>query len=179
MTAPVSAPEAGEDRPPTPGVAVQPLDASHDVEAAALLAGCATVGRSSAGRDVLAAARNDPESAISGAVLGGTLIAVCLTRKVPMAVEVTHLAVAEDHRRRGHGRACLQDALRRAGKRPLVAESDEATLPFFRACGFKPVGRRTRPDGTVRYRLGWHAPPAHPPARLAGPRPGPGTGDDR
>ncbi|MGB3329397.1 MAG: hypothetical protein WBA46_10615, partial [Thermomicrobiales bacterium] len=52
----------------------------------------------------------------------------------------------------------LTDALRRSGKRPLTAETDEDGLPFYKACGFKLVGRRVHPSGTVRYRIGWHAP---------------------
>jgi hypothetical protein len=39
-----------------------------------------------------------------------------------------------------------------------VAETDEDGLGFYKACGFKLVGRRTHPSGTFRYRVGWHAP---------------------
>ena len=57
---------------------------------------------------------------------------------------------------------CLHDALLRSGKRPLVIGVDEAALPFAKAVGFKMVGRLKRPDGTVRYRMGWHAPMPQP-----------------
>ena len=172
----MSAPNAGralaDDTPRTPSAAVHPLDPARDEEAAAILAACTPDGTTAAGRALLAAARRDPDSTITGVVEGGTLVAVCVTRKVSMAVEVAHLAVADGRRRQGHGRACLQDALRRAGKRPLVAETDEAGLPFYRACGFKLVGRRKAPGGGARYRLGWHAPTAHPPGPMAPGRPG-------
>jgi ribosomal protein S18 acetylase RimI-like enzyme len=86
------------------------------------------------------------------------LVAVYATKKISMALEVVALAVAENRRRQGHGRACLRDALRRAGRRPLVVETDDEGLPFYKAVGLKVVGRRKGPGGTPRYRLGWHAP---------------------
>jgi len=154
--------------PQTPDAPVHPLDPARDEEAALILAACTPEGTAAAGRGLLAAARFDPDNTVTGLVQDDALLAVCVTHKAPMSVEVTHLVVADGHRRRGHGRACLQDALRRAGKRPLVADTDEAGLPFYRARGFKLVGRRKAPDGSARYRLGWHAPAAHPPTRLAG-----------
>ena len=90
--------------------------------------------------------------------LGEELVAVKVPRKEGLIVELTHLAVAENHRRKGYGRACIMDLLRRLGKRPLVVETDEETMGFYQASGFKLVGRRRRPDGTFRYRLGLHAP---------------------
>ncbi len=147
---------------PALGVAIHPLDPTRDAEAAAILAACTLDGTPEAGRAVLADARCDPERDIYGLAVGDTLVAVCVTRKAPLSVEITHLAVAGARRRQGYGRACLQDALRRAGKRPLVVETDEAGLGFYRACGFKLVGRRRHPSGAARYRLGWHAPAARP-----------------
>lgn len=138
--------------------------------AGALLAAATGAGTPEAGAAVLAEARTDPHRHVYGLVVDQTLVAVYATAKRGLATEVTHLAVRQDARRQGHGRACLVDALRRAGKRPLVAETDEAGLGFYRACGFKLVGKRRHPDGAVRYRLGWHAPrpqPAHGPSREA------------
>jgi ribosomal protein S18 acetylase RimI-like enzyme len=112
---------------------------------------------------LLAAAREDPESEVYGLTVKGELVAAYVLKKIPLSLEVTALAVAPAHRRQGHGRACLTDALRRAGKRPLVVETDEAGLPFYKAVGFKVVGRRKGPGGTPRYRLGWHAPRLRPP----------------
>ena len=147
---------------PATGNAVGPLDPTHDEAAAAILAACTVEGTVDAGRALLAAARQDPDSEVYGLTVHGELVAVSVLKKIPMSLEVAALAVAEGHRRRGHGGACLTDALRRAGKRPLVVETDEAGLGFYRACGFKLVGRRRHPSGVARYRLGWHAPAAHP-----------------
>lgn len=107
---------------------------------------------------IIAEARSDPGSAVYGLTVDGELAAVYILRKVTMMNEIACLAVAEGHRRRGHGRACLYDALLRSGRRPLVVETDDEAVGFYRACGFKLVGKRKRPDGMVRYRLGWHAP---------------------
>ena len=43
-----------------------------------------------------------------------------------------------------------------------MVEADETGFAFYKAIGFKMVGKRKRPDGTVRYRLGWHAPMPSP-----------------
>jgi ribosomal protein S18 acetylase RimI-like enzyme len=147
---------------PAAGNVVRALDPARDEAAAAILATCTFEGTVEAGRAILRAARADEASEVYGLTVRGDLVAVQILKKIPMSLEVTALAVAEGHRRQGHGRACLTDALRRAGKRPLVAESDEAGLPFYKAVGFKLVGRRTGPGGTPRYRLGWHAPTPKP-----------------
>jgi GNAT superfamily N-acetyltransferase len=78
-----------------------------------------------------------------------------------MANDLALIVVAPERRMRGIGRSLLQDALRRSGKRPLAAQTPEVVLPFFRACGFKLVGRRAQPSGEVWFRVGWHAPGAH------------------
>jgi hypothetical protein len=64
---------------------------------------------------------------------------------------------------------CLYDALLRSGKRPVVVECDERCFPFFRAVGFKLVGKRKTADGSARYRLGWHAPRPKAPGEPEGP----------
>jgi ribosomal protein S18 acetylase RimI-like enzyme len=157
--------DAGEGVSLTPatGAAVRALDRTQDEAAAAILVDCTLEGTVEAGRALLAAACEDPESEVYGLTVHGELVAVYVLKKIPLSLEVTALAVAEAHRRQGHGRSCLTDALRRAGKRPLVAETDEAGLPFYKAVGFKVVGRRKGPGGTPRYRLGWHAPRLRPP----------------
>ncbi|CAA9552144.1 MAG: hypothetical protein AVDCRST_MAG19-908 [uncultured Thermomicrobiales bacterium] len=165
------------DRPaatdPAPPVEVErdesiaPLDPAADGGAVAILAAATGEGSVEAGAAALSAARNDPETEIFGRLVDGVLVAVYALRSVPMAREVAWLAVAPDHRRRGHGRACLKDALRRAAKRPLVAETDGDALGFYQAVGFKLVGKRRHPGGTLRYRLGWHAPRP----QITGPQP--------
>lgn len=159
---------------PAPVSQPQPLDPAHDGVAAALLAACPGGGTAA-----VAALRADPAASLYGRFDGDEPVAVYALRKVGLTTEVTHLAVAAAHRGRGHGRACLADALTLAGPRPLVAETDDAGLGFHRACGFKLVGKRRGPDGTTRYRMGAHAPrpAAGPqPLRLTAPRPAPATG---
>ena len=153
---------------PALGGAVRALDPSRDAAAAAILAGCTFEGTDEAGRALLAAARADADSEVYGLSVDDELVAVIILKKIPLSMEVTALAVAPAHRRRGHGRACLSAALRRAGRRPLVVETDDAGLPFYKACGFKLVGRRKGPGGMPRYRLGWHAPTLRPPKLQSG-----------
>lgn len=142
----------------------QPLDPTWDEVAGALLAPCTPEGTAERGRLLLAEARNDPNNTVHGLIVDDELIAVYILRRVSMANEVAAIAVAPDRCRRGHGRACLQDALRRSGRRPLIVDTDDRTLGFYQACGFKLIGRRTGPDETVRHRLGWHAPRPGPAA---------------
>lgn len=143
---------------PSLGGAVRPLDPAHDISAAAILAASTIAGTTEAGLIVLQRARSDEASAIFGVTVGDDVVAVYITRKIPLSIEVTALAVAVGHRGRGYGRACMTDALRGAGKFPLVVETDDDALGFYKTCGFKLVGRRISPEGRVRYRLGWHAP---------------------
>jgi GNAT superfamily N-acetyltransferase len=89
------------------------------------------------------------------------LVGVYALRRDGLANNLAAIAVRPDRQRRGIGRLLLQDALRRSGKRPLAAQTPEATLGFFKACGFKLVGRRVQPSGAVHFRVGWHAPGAH------------------
>ena len=152
-----SPPERGPAIPDGPRSFIA-LAPAHDDQAASILAPCTPDGNAA----TLAALRADPDTALYGAFAGDDLVALYALRTPGLTVELTLLVVAPAHRRRGHGRACLDDALRRAGKRPLVAETDAATLPFYTAAGFKLVGKRRHPSGALRYRLGWHAPRPSP-----------------
>lgn len=143
---------------PGSGFEIHPLPASRDAEAAAILAPATGAGTPEAAQAVLDEVRAGGADRVFGGTLRGELVGVYGLRRDGMANEVAIIAVAEGHRRRGIGRLLLQDALRRSGKRPLVAETDEEGLPFYKACGFKLVGRRKHPSGTFRYRVGWHAP---------------------
>jgi ribosomal protein S18 acetylase RimI-like enzyme len=143
---------------PPSGSVVRPLDPGLDEAAAEILATATETGTVEAAVALIAASRADEGSAISGLTTDGRLVAVCITRRIPLSLEVAAIAVAPGDRRRGHGRACLQDALRRAGRLPLVVESPEDAVGFFKACGFKIVSRRVSPGGKPRFKLGWHAP---------------------
>jgi GNAT superfamily N-acetyltransferase len=139
---------------PVSPAAFQPLDPARDAEVAAWLgdARLATV----------AALRAEPDVDLIALTADGELVAAYALRRVKLMNELPLVVVTPGRRRQGFGRACLQDALRRSGKRPLVAEADEAARPFYLAVGFKLVGKRKDAAGTWRYRLGWHAPrPGH------------------
>lgn len=112
-------------------------------------------------RALLKAIEARAKAVVFGAFHGGTLIAIYALAKDGMANDLATIVVDPGHRRQGIGRMLLRDALRRSGKRPLVAQTPEAILPFFKACGFKMVGRRVQPSGEVQFRVGWHAPGAH------------------
>lgn len=137
---------------------IRVLPAHADAEAAAILAPATGQGTPEAAASAIADLRGDAGAAICGAYVDRTLVGAYGIKRDGMANTVALIAVAPDHRMRGIGRAMLTDALRRSGKRPLTAETDAEGLPFYKACGFKLVGRRVHPSGTVRYRIGWHAP---------------------
>jgi ribosomal protein S18 acetylase RimI-like enzyme len=101
---------------------------------------------------------------LNGVVVGGYLMV-----GIPMANEIVLLAINPEYRFRGFGRMCCMDALFRSGKRPLVLTANDASVGFAKAVGFKLVGKRKQPDGTVLTRLGWHAPrPKNDPNAPAG-----------
>jgi hypothetical protein len=80
-------------------------------------------------------------------------------RSWPASLDAEAAAILADSTGEGSseaGQRAIDEA--RSGRRPLVAETDEEGLGFYKACGFKMVGRRKHPSGAVRYRIGWHAP---------------------
>ncbi len=143
---------------PPSGKSIRLLDPGLDEAAADILAPATEEGTAEAAASLIAASRADEGSAVYGLFTNDRLAAVFIARRIPMSIEVAAIAVAADLRRKGHGRACLQEALRRAGKLPLVVESPEEAAGFFKACGFKIVSRRILPGGKARFKLGWHAP---------------------
>ena len=131
----------------------------HELEAAAEILKEATFSRSAPEtRECIATIQANAKTMVIGGMLENVLVSAYVLTRDGMANEIALVAVDPAQRRRGIGRLMLQDALRRSGKRPLVAETDEETLGFWKACGFKLVGRRKHPSGAVRYRVGWHAP---------------------
>jgi GNAT superfamily N-acetyltransferase len=90
--------------------------------------------------------------------MNGLPVAAYMLTPAHMSIELPLIAVRKEMRRKGIGTIVMQDALRRAGQRPLVLETPEAIMPFFTTLGFKKFGRRTGPDGSWRFRLGWHTP---------------------
>lgn len=148
--------------------AIAPLPDSRDQEAAILLTACVPVGTADGAMAVLRELRATEGVDLRGLEVGGELLGVSVTQRVGMTFELRYLVIAPAARRQGHGKELLIEALVRAGRRPTVTEAREEDLPFYRATRFKPVARRKQPDGTFRYRLGWHPP---------GQRLAPGSGD--
>lgn len=136
---------------------IRPLSADQVRPAVDVLAACFAHDRAAA-RFRLDAALTEEDTTLFAAWQGDELVAVYVLEKVGFSNEVTAIAVSPAFRRQGIGRMCLYDALLRSGQRPLVIGVDEGTLPFVKAVGFKMVGRLKRPDGSVGYRMGWHAP---------------------
>ncbi len=97
-------------------------------------------------------------SAVFIAWLSGLPIAAYVLTPAQMSVEMPLIAVRPEMRRKGIGTIIARDAVRRAGHRPVVVETPEATMPFFTKVGFKKFGRRKGPGGELRWRLGWHTP---------------------
>lgn len=89
---------------------------------------------------------------------GEEIVGGYLFETVPHANEILAMAVRPDVRRQGIGRLMCMDALFRSGKRPLVLTASDASVGFAKAVGFKMVGKRKQPDGSLLTRLGWHAP---------------------
>lgn len=143
---------------PESGFEIRPLGRDRDADLAAILADATGADTADAARAKIDEARNEAPDRVFGAVMDGELVGAYTLRRDGMANAIGVIAVARDHRKRGIGRALLMDALRRSGRRPLVAETDEEGLGFYKASGFKMVGRRKQPDGSFRYRIGWHAP---------------------
>lgn len=143
---------------PDTGFELRPVPASDDAPAAGILADATGEATAEAAQIVMDRARSGGSDRVIGGWLHDRLIAAYTIERDGMANQVTLIAVMPEFRRQGFGRLCLLDALRRSGRRPLTAETDDDALGFYKACGFKMVGRRKHPSGVFRYRVGWHAP---------------------
>lgn len=143
---------------PTSRLELRLLLEHEEVDAARVLAPAVLAGTAEAVAQRITELRVDSKTVLYGGFVDQNLIAAYVLSRDGMANEISLIAVVDNHRKRGIGRLLLQDALRRSGKRPLVAETDEDGLGFYKACGFKLVGRRKQPSGAFRYRIGWHAP---------------------
>lgn len=139
-----------------------PVPAEFDDQAATLLVEWASFHGYPDGAAMLAALRADENTEINGVTLNDQLIMLIVTRRIHLMNEVMALAVIPGFQGHGIGELALADAIRRAGKRPLVAEAPESMRPYFLKKGFKMVGKRKGSDGEIRYRLGAHAPRQKP-----------------
>lgn len=143
---------------PDTGFELRPLPAEDDATAITVLAEATGENTAEAAQIVIDRARESGDDRVIGGWLNDQLIGAYTIERDGMANQVTLIAVAPDFRRKGFGKTMLLDALRRSGRRPLIAETDDDALQFYKKCGFKMVGRRKHPSGVFRYRVGWHAP---------------------
>ena len=143
---------------PSARLEIRALATDVDDDATRLLTGHPGIADPDAARALRESIATRPKAAFFGAYRAGSLIALYALTKDGLANDLATIVVDPAHRRQGVGRILLQDALRRSGKRPLVAQTPESVLPFFKACGFKMVGRRVQPSGEIQFRVGWHAP---------------------
>jgi glyoxylase-like metal-dependent hydrolase (beta-lactamase superfamily II)/ribosomal protein S18 acetylase RimI-like enzyme len=78
----------------------------------------------------------------------GATVGVALLLRDGSTTEIKNLAIAEEHRRAGFGRAAVEAIVARAAgagaDRVIVgtAEAGQAAIAFYRACGFTDAGRR-------------------------------------
>lgn len=142
---------------PASGFEVRAISPSEREMVEAIIAGSSTPKLEAAMRETLASL---PDAQVLGGYRHGIMIAAYALRKDGLANDLAFIVVVPGERGHGIGRALLHDALRRSGRRPLAAQTPESTLPFFKGCGFKMVGRRVQPDGDIHYRVGWHTPGA-------------------
>ena len=141
---------------------VRYLDPQLDAVAAEIFAAAAGPGGVESAAAGIAAARADEDAQLLGLLVEGNLAGGYILRKVGLTNEISLLAIAAPHRKQGYGRMCAMDALLRSGRRPLTVETDETGFTFFKAIGFKIVGKRKNAAGETRFRLGWHAPTPSP-----------------
>lgn len=142
---------------PAAGFEIRPISPSERPFVAAVIEGSSTPAREAAMR---AEFDDLPDDQVLGGFREGVMVAATGLRRDGLSNDVAFLVVLPGERLRGIGRAMLHDALRRSGRRPLAAQVPEDILPFFKACGFKLVGRRPQPNGEIHFRVGWHTPGA-------------------
>jgi GNAT superfamily N-acetyltransferase len=142
---------------PAAGFEIRPISPSERTFVAAVIEGSSTPAREATMQRALT---DLPDDQVLGGFREGVMVAATGLRRDGLSNDVAFLVVVPGERLRGIGRAMLHDALRRSGRRPLAAQVPEDTLPFFKACGFKLVGRRPQPDGEIQFRVGWHTPGA-------------------
>lgn len=127
----------------------RPLAPEEFAAAVALVAGAGAHPPES-----VAELNDDPAALLFGREKDGQLVAVFALRRegLTMALPLLAAKTAWDEW------LTLKDAIELAGRWPVVVETTEATARTYQQAGFRMVSRRKAPDGTYRYRLGWHVP---------------------
>ena len=84
----------------------------------------------------LEAYRNNTSRQLFGWVKDGEILGVCGFQVHDTALEILHIAVDENCRGHGIGRAII-DSLTEKHKLPICAETDDDAIDFYRKCGFE------------------------------------------
>lgn len=100
--------------------------------------------------------RDDPNAQLLVAMHANETVGLAGYRVAADAaeIELLHVATASHVRRRGVGRRLLAEVRRDAPPGlPLVAETDDAAVPFYSAAGFTVTSLGEKYPGVQRYRV--------------------------
>ena len=73
------------------------------------------------------------------------------------AIELMHLAVKPEHRRKGYGRGVLLELLEQEKPSRVIAETDEEAVDFYRSVGFTVYSLGEKFPGVERFRCIYEA----------------------
>jgi GNAT superfamily N-acetyltransferase len=79
----------------------------------------------------------EPDRTLAAGFANGRLAGVIGYRRRDTELEITHIAVREDFRHQGVARALIYAISRPCADLELVAETDDETVGFYRAIGFR------------------------------------------
>ena len=117
-------------------------------ELIALSVGCPTVEKLERVRAVY----TEPDRGLAAAFVSGLIAGAIGYRRRDTELEITHLAVREDSRRQGVARALIAAVLRRQADCEPIAETDDETVGFYRAVGFRTEALPREIDRAQRWR---------------------------
>ncbi|MGI9252838.1 MAG: hypothetical protein ACR2J8_03760 [Thermomicrobiales bacterium] len=139
--------------------AYRPYVASDELGAARMIVASMPGATIEGASGFLRAMEQDERASVYVAPETGELVALYVLRKNGLATDLLLIVVDQDADPAiGLERLAVRDAATRIGKRPLTVETSERALEWYKSLGFKLVGKRKKPDGSLGYRLGWHAP---------------------
>lgn len=93
----------------------------------------------------------EPRPQLCGWLIEGRLVSAAGFLSDPSGVLLIHLATAAEDRGSGYGGQLVREIAARFAPRPVVAETDDDAVGFYRRLGF--VVEETRSEwGTARYR---------------------------
>ncbi|MFM9107058.1 MAG: hypothetical protein ACKOWF_10220 [Chloroflexota bacterium] len=159
-------------------VGYRPFGPEDELAAARMIVAAMPGAALSGAHSFLRAMAEDDLASVYVAPEAGDLLALYVVRKNGLATDLLLIVVDQDADPELQlERLAVRDAGARIGRRPLTVETSERALDWYRGLGFKLVGKRRKPDGSVGYRLGWHAPKPGQAAGAGPSEPCPEPGD--